>query len=83
MVNYYHILILYSCKLLLWGELKSTSANINVLLLQMGDSKMSGSSSDGPELESLSWIADSMDWEFESDETDPKVILKGLSLIHI
>jgi len=38
---------------------------------------MSGSSSDGPELESLSWIADSMDWEFESDETDPKVILKG------
>jgi len=57
--------------------LEDTSANINVLLLQMGDSEMSGSSSDGPESESLSWIADSMDWEFESDETDPKVILKS------
>jgi len=43
----------------------------------MGDSEMSGSSSDGPESESLSWIADPMDWEFESDETDPNVILKG------
>jgi len=76
-VIYYHILILYSCKLLLWGELEGTSANINVLLLQMGDSEMSGSSSDGPESESLSWIADPMDWDFESDETDPNVILKG------
>ena len=57
--------------------MEDTSANINVLLLQMGDSEMSGSSSDGPESESLSWIADSMDWEFESDETDPKVILKS------
>ena len=74
---FYHVLILYSCKLLLWGELEGASANINVLLLQMGDSEMSGSSSDGPESESLSWIADPMDWEFESDETDPKVILKS------
>ena len=71
------VLILYSCKLLLWGELEGTSANINVLLLQMGDSEISESSSDRPESESLSWIADPMDWDFESDETDPNVILKG------
>jgi len=38
---------------------------------------MSRSSSDGPESESLSWIADTMDWDFESGETDPDVILKG------
>ena len=38
---------------------------------------MTGSSSDGPGSESLSWIADQMDWDFESDETDPDVILKG------
>ena len=74
---FYHVLILYSCKLLLWGESEGISANINVLLLQMGDSEMSGSSSDGPKSESLSWIADPMDWDFESDETDPNVILKG------
>jgi len=74
---FYHVLIIYSCKLLLWRELEGTSANINVLLLQMGDSEMTGSSSDGPESESLSWIADQMDWDFESDETDPDIILKG------
>jgi len=73
----YHVLIVYSYRLLLWRKLEGTSANINVLLLQMGDSEMTGSSSDGPESESLSWIADQMDWEFESDETDPDVILKG------
>ena len=38
---------------------------------------MTGSSSDGPGSESLSWVADQMDWDFESDETDPDVILKG------
>jgi len=45
----------------------------------MGDSEMTGSSSDGPGSESLSWIADHMDWDFESDETDPAIILKGPS----
>ena len=73
----YHVLIVYSYRLLLWRKLEGTSANINVLLLQMGDSEMTGSSSDGPESEGLSWIADPMDWDFESDETDPNVILKG------
>jgi len=38
---------------------------------------MTGSSSDGPGSESLSWSADHMDWDFESDETDPAIILKG------
>jgi len=49
--------------------------NVNLLLLQMGDSDMTGSSSDNPESESLSWIADQMDWDFESDETNPAIIL--------
>ena len=39
---------------------------------------MQGSSSDGAESESLSWIADHMDWAYESDETDPAMILNGL-----
>jgi len=38
---------------------------------------MTGSSSDSPRSESLSWTADHMDWDFESDETDPAIILKG------
>ena len=43
----------------------------------MGDSDMPGSSSDGVESESLSWIADHMDWVYESDETDPAIIFNG------
>ena len=43
----------------------------------MGDSEMTGSSSDNPESESLSWIADQMDWDFESDETNPAIILRS------
>ena len=43
----------------------------------MGDSEMTGSSSDNSESESLSWIADQMDWDFESDETNPAIILKS------
>ena len=38
---------------------------------------MQGSSSDGTESESLSWIADHMDWVYESDETDPAIIFNG------
>ena len=64
-------------QIIIWGELEDTSSNINVLLLQMGDSEMTGSSSDSPRSESLSWTADHMDWDFESDETDPAIILKG------
>ena len=64
-------------QIIIWGELEDTSSNIDVLLLQMGDSEMTGSSSDSPRSESLSWTADHMDWDFESDETDPAIILKG------
>jgi len=38
---------------------------------------MQGSSSDGTESGSLSWIADHMDWVYESDETDPAIIFNG------
>ena len=32
---------------------------------------------DSSETESLSWIANSMDWDYESDETDPETIFSG------
>ena len=38
---------------------------------------MPGSSSDGAESESLSRIADHMDWVYESDETDLAIIFNG------
>ena len=44
----------------------------------MGDSETTGSSSSGSGSESLSWMADHMDWDFESDETDPAIIFNGL-----
>ena len=34
-------------------------------------------SSDSSGTESLSWIANSMDWDYESDETDPETIFSG------
>ena len=34
-------------------------------------------SSDSSGTESLSWIANSMDWDYELDETDPKTIFIG------
>jgi len=40
----------------------------------MGDSDTPELSSEGSEMESQSWIANSMDWDYESDETDPKTI---------
>ena len=43
----------------------------------MEDSDMSGSSSDSSKSESLSWIANHMDWDYESAETDPKIIFDG------
>ena len=43
----------------------------------MGDSDMPGSSSDSSKSESLSWIADHIDWVYESDETDLKIIFIG------
>ena len=58
-------------------ELEDKPSNVNLLLLQMGDSEMTGSSSDGSGSESLSWMADHMDWDFESDETDPAIIFNG------
>ena len=38
---------------------------------------MSGSTSSSSESESLSWIANHMDWDYESDETDPEIIFNG------
>ena len=38
---------------------------------------MPGLSSDSSGTESLSWIANSMDWDYESDETDPETIFSG------
>ena len=39
-----------------------------------GRSDAPGLSSDSSGTESLSWIANSMDWDYESDETDPETI---------
>ena len=58
-------------------ELEDKPSNVNLLLLQMGDSDMPGSSSDGSGSESLSWMADHMDWDYESDETDPEIIFNA------
>ena len=49
-----------------------------LLLLQMGDSGMLGLSSDSSGLERSSQRVDIMDWDFESDETDPEMIFPGL-----
>ena len=64
-------------QLIILEELEDKPSNVNLLLLQMGDSELTGSSSDGSGSESLSWMADHMDWDFESDETDPAIIFKG------
>ena len=40
----------------------------------MGDSDVPELSSDSSESESLSWMANSMDWDYESDETNPEII---------
>ena len=62
-------------QVIIWEELEDKLSNVNLILLQMGDSEMTGSSSDNPESKSLSWVADPMDWDFESDETNPAIIL--------
>ena len=46
------------------------------LLLQMGDSKVSGFSSNGSGADSSSW-ADTIDWGYGSDETDLEMIFHG------
>ena len=38
---------------------------------------MSELSFESSETESLSWIANSMNWDYESDETDPETIFIG------
>ena len=43
----------------------------------MGDSSTPELSSGDSEMESQSWSANSMDWDYESDETDPKIIFSG------
>ena len=43
----------------------------------MGDSSTPELSSEGSEMKSQSWSANSMDWDYESDETDPKTIFSG------
>ena len=50
---------------------------MKILILQMGDSDMPGLSSDSSGTKSLSWIANSMDWNYESDEIDPETIFIG------
>ena len=70
-------------QLIILEELEDKSSNVNLLLLQTGDSEMTGSSSDGSGSESLSWMADHMDWDFESDETDPAIIFKGPQTLRI
>ena len=45
-----------------------------LLLLQMGGSNIPGLSSDSLESESSSWIANSTDWDYEPEETDPEII---------
>jgi len=44
------------------------------LLLQMGDLDMPELSYDNSGFESSSWIANIMDWDYESDETNPEII---------
>ena len=51
-----------------------TGPNMILLLLQMGGSDMIGLSSDNSEAESSSWKANSMDWDYETDKTDPDII---------
>ena len=48
--------------------------NKTSLLLQIGDSKMSGFSFESSGLDGLSWEADTIDWDYESDEADPEII---------
>jgi len=43
----------------------------------MGDSDVPELSSDSSESESLSLMANSMDWDYESDETDLEIIFIG------
>ena len=40
----------------------------------MGDSALSGFSSSSSGSDGSSWEADTVDWEFELDETDPSII---------
>ena len=44
---------------------------------QMGVSSISETSSSSAKQESLSWVAATIDWDFESAETNPKVIFAG------
>ena len=44
------------------------------LFLQMRDSEVSGFSSDSSGSDGSSWEADTVNWDDESDETDPEMI---------
>ena len=46
------------------------------LLLQMGDSEVSGFSSDSSGTDG-SWEADTIDWDFDSDESDSEMIFQN------
>jgi len=48
--------------------------NKTSLLLQMGDSEVSEFSSDSSGSDGSSWEADTIDWDYESDKTDPEII---------
>jgi len=43
----------------------------------MVDYDVSGSASNSSESESLSWIANHIDWDYESDETGSEIIFNG------
>jgi len=50
---------------------------MTLLLLQMRDSEVSGFSSNNLELEDSSWEADTIEWDYKSNETDLEMIFEG------
>ena len=53
----------------MWNESDKTH-----LILRMGDSEMSGFSSSNSRSDGSSWEVDTIDWDYESDETNLKRI---------
>ena len=60
--------------LLFWDFIYVDEPDKTSLLLQIGDSEVSEFSSDSSRSDGSSWKADIIDWDYESDETDPEMI---------
>jgi len=60
--------------LLFWDFIYVDEPDKTFLLLQMGDSKMSGFSSGNSWSDGLSWEVDTINWDYKLDKTDPEMI---------